>query len=99
MALLDVKGLKGAKAAQLLAAMEIARRVSVPSQRGSLDIKSTSAPRRTICGSAFEVLGKSIFVFCISTGGPPCLKTRSLLTGRWLLFGHTSAPLLPGRCS
>lgn len=40
-ALLDVKGLKGAKASQLLAAMEIARRVSVPSRRGELAIKST----------------------------------------------------------
>jgi len=42
-ALLGVKGLKGAKAAQLLAAMEIARRVSVPSWRGELVIKSTHA--------------------------------------------------------
>jgi len=42
-ALLGVKGLKGAKAAQLLAAMEIARRVSVPSRRGELVIKSTRA--------------------------------------------------------
>jgi len=42
-ALLDVKGMKGAKAAQLRAAMEIARRVSVPSRRGELVIKSTHA--------------------------------------------------------
>ncbi|MEK7382376.1 MAG: DNA repair protein RadC, partial [Elusimicrobiota bacterium] len=42
-ALLGVKGLKGAKAAQLLAAMEIARRVSVPSRRGELVIKNTQA--------------------------------------------------------
>lgn len=42
-ALLEVKGLKGAKAAQLIAAMEIARRVSVPSKRAELVIKSTSA--------------------------------------------------------
>lgn len=42
-ALLGVKGLKGAKAAQLLAAMEIARRVSVPARRGELVIKSTHA--------------------------------------------------------
>ena len=42
-ALLDVKGLKGAKAAQVLAAMEIARRISVPSRRGELVIKSTHA--------------------------------------------------------
>src|SRR5215471_20547297 len=41
-ALLDVKGLKGAKAAQLLAAMEIARRVAVPVQRSELVIKSTT---------------------------------------------------------
>ncbi|MGH8064641.1 MAG: RadC family protein [Candidatus Entotheonellia bacterium] len=41
-ALLEVKGLKGAKAAQLLAAMEIARRVTVPAQRGELVIKSTA---------------------------------------------------------
>ena len=42
-ALLSVKGLKGAKAAQLMAAMEIARRVSVPSERGQLVMKSTTA--------------------------------------------------------
>ena len=42
-ALLDVKGLKGAKAAQLLASMEIARRVSVPAKRGELVLKSTAA--------------------------------------------------------
>ena len=42
-ALLGVKGMKGAKAAQLLAAMEITRRVSVPSRRGNLVIKSTRA--------------------------------------------------------
>ena len=43
LALFEVKGLKGAKAAQLLAAMEIARRVSVPSERGLLKIKGTAA--------------------------------------------------------
>jgi DNA repair protein RadC len=42
-ALLEVKGLKGAKAAQLVAAMEIARRVSVPVERGQLVMKSTAA--------------------------------------------------------
>lgn len=42
-ALLEVKGLKGAKAAQLIAAMEIARRVSVPPKRGQLVMKSTAA--------------------------------------------------------
>jgi DNA repair protein RadC len=42
-ALLEVKGLKGAKASQLIAAMEIARRVSMPSQRRELVIKSTHA--------------------------------------------------------
>lgn len=41
--LLEVKGLKGAKAAQLLAATEIARRVSVPIKRAQLVMKSTSA--------------------------------------------------------
>jgi len=41
-ALLEVKGLKGAKAAQLVAAMEIARRVSVPVKRGQLVMKSTA---------------------------------------------------------
>jgi DNA repair protein RadC len=41
--LLEVKGLKGAKAAQLLAAMEIARRVCVPANRGQLLMKSTTA--------------------------------------------------------
>lgn len=40
--LLEVKGLKGAKAAQLIAAMEIARRVSVPAERGQLAMKSTA---------------------------------------------------------
>ncbi len=42
-ALLDVKGLKGAKAAQLLAAVEICRRVSVPKKRSHLVLKSTAA--------------------------------------------------------
>ena len=42
-ALLEVKGLKGAKAAQLIAAMEIARRVSVPAERKRLVMKSTAA--------------------------------------------------------
>lgn len=41
-ALLEVKGLKGAKAAQLIAAMEIARRISVPIMRGQLVLKSTT---------------------------------------------------------
>ena len=43
LALLEVKGLKGAKASQLIAAMEIARRVAVPTERKQLQIKSTSA--------------------------------------------------------
>ena len=38
-ALLKIKGLKGAKAAQLIAAMEIARRVPIPAQRGQLVMK------------------------------------------------------------
>jgi DNA repair protein RadC len=42
-ALLEIKGIKAAKAAQLLAAMEIARRVSIPVERRRLKIKSTSA--------------------------------------------------------
>jgi DNA repair protein RadC len=42
-ALLDVKGLKGAKAAQLAAAMEIARRVSLPDKRDRVYLKSTMA--------------------------------------------------------
>lgn len=42
-ALLEVKGLKDAKAAQLIAAMEIARRVSVPANRGQLVMRSTAA--------------------------------------------------------
>ncbi len=41
-ALLEVKGLKGAKAAQLIAAMEIARRASLPAERGQLAMKSTA---------------------------------------------------------
>lgn len=40
-ALLDMKGLKGAKVAQLAAAMEIARRVSLPDKRGKIQIKNT----------------------------------------------------------
>ncbi|MDA3889605.1 MAG: DNA repair protein RadC [Allgaiera sp.] len=42
-ALLEVQGLKGAKAAQLIAAMEIARRVSIPAERGQLVLKSSAA--------------------------------------------------------
>ncbi|MCL6561201.1 MAG: DNA repair protein RadC [Firmicutes bacterium] len=43
LALLEVKGLKGAKAAQLVAAMEIARRVSASRKQGQFQIKSTRA--------------------------------------------------------
>jgi len=57
-ALLEVKGLKGAKAAQLLAAMEIARRVAVPAQRSELVIKSTTGAaeylRERMCGLSEE---------------------------------------------
>lgn len=48
-ALMDVKGLKGAKAAQLLAAMEIARRVSVPTKRTDLVIKRTAVAAGYLC--------------------------------------------------
>ena len=40
-ALLDVRGLKGAKAAQLVAAMEIARRIALPDRRERVQIKGT----------------------------------------------------------
>lgn len=40
-ALLDVKGLKGAKAAQLGAAMEVARRVALPDTRERVTLKTT----------------------------------------------------------
>jgi len=40
-ALVEVKGLKGAKAAQLVAAMEVARRVSMPDGRKRITLKST----------------------------------------------------------
>jgi DNA repair protein RadC len=40
-ALMDVKGLKGAKAAQVAAAMEIARRVSLPDRREKVKVKGT----------------------------------------------------------
>jgi len=39
--LLDIKGLKGAKVAQLAAAMEIARRISLPDKRNGTYIKGT----------------------------------------------------------
>lgn len=39
--LLDVKGLKGAKAAQIAAAMEIARRVALPDNRERIQIRGT----------------------------------------------------------
>jgi DNA repair protein RadC len=57
-ALLEVKGLKGAKAAQLLAAMEIARRVIIPAKRRELMIKSTTEAaaylRERMCGLSEE---------------------------------------------
>lgn len=40
--LLDIKGLKGAKVAQLAAAMEIARRISLPDKRNGIYIKGTA---------------------------------------------------------
>lgn len=49
-ALLGVKGLKGAKAAQLMAAMEIARRVSMPMARGKLVIKNTTTAAEYLRG-------------------------------------------------
>jgi DNA repair protein RadC len=42
-ALLEVKGLKGAKAAQLAAAMEVARRISLPDARDRVSLKNTHA--------------------------------------------------------
>jgi len=41
-AMLDIKGLKGAKVAQLAAAMEIARRVSLPDKREQIFVKGTT---------------------------------------------------------
>lgn len=49
LALLEIRGLKGAKTAQLLAAMEIARRVSVPTRRRDLVIKSTTVATDYLC--------------------------------------------------
>jgi DNA repair protein RadC len=49
-ALLDVKGLKGAKAAQLLAAMEIARRVALPDRRERVQIKGTTEAAEYLLG-------------------------------------------------
>jgi DNA repair protein RadC len=40
-ALLEVKGLKGAKAAQLVAAIEISRRIALPDSRENINLKST----------------------------------------------------------
>ena len=58
LALLEIKGLKGAKAAQLIAAMELARRVAVPDQRDRLQIKSTAVAekylRERLCGLSEE---------------------------------------------
>lgn len=58
LALLEIKGLKGAKAAQLIAAMEMARRVAVPDQRNRLQIKSTAMAgkflRERLCGLSEE---------------------------------------------
>jgi DNA repair protein RadC len=98
MALLDVKGLKGAKAAQLLAAMEIARRVSVPNQRGSLHIKTTSAAADYL-RERFRGLGEEHFRILYLNRRSALFETHSSLTEPWLLFARTFAPSLPGRCS
>lgn len=50
LALMEVKGMKGAKAAQLLAAMEIARRVAVPVKRSKLLFKSTGTAAVYLAG-------------------------------------------------
>jgi DNA repair protein RadC len=42
-ALLEEKGLKGAKAAQLIAAIELARRASIPPEKNKLRLNSTQA--------------------------------------------------------
>ena len=56
--LFAVKGLKGAKVAQLIAAMELGRRVSAPAKRGRLVLKSTLAAveylQQRLCGLADE---------------------------------------------
>lgn len=49
-ALLKIKGLKGAKAAQLLAAMEITRRASVPPKRAQLYLRSTAKAGEYLAG-------------------------------------------------
>lgn len=49
LALLDVKGLKEAKASQLMAAVEIARRVTVPTKRGELRFRSTGGACAYLC--------------------------------------------------
>lgn len=49
-ALQEVKGLKGAKAAQLAAAMEVARRISLPDARDRVSLKTTLAGRDWRCG-------------------------------------------------
>lgn len=63
LALLEVKGLKGAKAAQLLVAMEMARRVAVPAKHRELQFTSTSTGAaylterlRSLCEEHFRVL-------------------------------------------
>ncbi len=42
LALLEIKGLKGAKASQLLAAMEIARRTAIPDKRSEFHLTKTA---------------------------------------------------------
>jgi DNA repair protein RadC len=62
-AFLEVKGLKGAKAAQLFAAMEVARRIALPDRRDKVLIKGTQVAAnylaerlRGICEEHFRVL-------------------------------------------
>ena len=50
LALLDIKGLKGAKAAQLMAAMEIARRSTAVSGEERQRIRSTQQAGEYLCG-------------------------------------------------
>jgi hypothetical protein len=83
LALLDIKGLKGAKASQLVAAMEIARRVAVPRDRKQLQIKSTSAAADYLRKRLRGLTGEQFRVRTTSRSTSTPSRTSPVLTHGW----------------
>ena len=97
LALLEVKGLKGAKAAQLLAAMEIARRVVVPVEKKSEVFKSTARAAEFL-RERLRGLAEEHFRVLYLNRRHALLDDALIATARWIACGPCCAPSSRGRC-